>query len=166
MEFKKVKQLKTFELQPFVLTIMENYSPVLKMLLPAYSKKLTKVVFDFLARTYLLMAITMSTQYKPAEVSDLAMKLKADKSVFKDLFTGQLNMKDVDDGCKYLEILETMCRDDASGIALLMYPLSVKLAGDFNDNCVVDCRSPRKQCSDCDLTSRKSTWSCSIISSI
>lgn len=137
MEFKRVKYLKTFDLQPFILSIMDNYSPVLKMLLPTYRKKLTRTVYDYLARTYLLMIITMSTQYNHRTVGELAVRLKKDKAIIKDLFTGQLSAKEIDEGCKYIAIMEAIFRDDPMGITQLMYPLSVKLDEDFNDNCIV-----------------------------
>lgn len=136
-EFKRVKELKTFELQPFILKIMENYSAVLNMLMPSYRKKLTRTVYDYLARTYLLMIITMSTQYSHKTVGELSARLKKDKATIKDLFTGHLNDKDVDEGCKYISIMEAIFRDHPIGITQLLYPLSVKLADDFNNNCLV-----------------------------
>ena len=116
---------------------MDTYAGVLKMLMPTYSKRLCKVVFDYTARTYLLMIITLSTQYSPKEIGDLAAKLKKDKLVFKELFTNQLGFKDIDESCKFIEIMENCLRDSAEVVPLLLVPLAVKLDSDFNDNVLV-----------------------------
>lgn len=129
--------MKKFNLQEFVLRVMETYAGVLKMLMPTYSKRLCKVIFDYISKTYLLMVITLSTQYSPKEVLDLVSKLKQDKSLFKELFISQLNVRDIEESCKFIDIYGHCLRDRIEEIPLLLVPLAVKLDTDFNDNVLV-----------------------------
>ncbi len=50
----------------------------------------------------------------------------------------QLGAKDIDESCKYVDILAHCFRDRPEEVALLLIPLAAKLDKDFNDNVLVD----------------------------
>ena len=145
MQFKKVKKLHTFELQKFILDIMESYSSVLKMLLPTFSKRLCKTLFNFITRTYLLMIIALSTQYSPKETKSLVEKLRVDKQLLRELFAGQVSAREIEERYKILDTLEHCLTDHIEEVIAYLVPLAAALGEDFNDNCVVSHQVTRLQ---------------------
>jgi hypothetical protein len=83
------------------------------------------------------MVITLSPQYAAKEALELSAKLKKDKALFKELFVDQLGVKDIDESCKYVDILAHCFRDRPEEVALLLIPLAAKLETDFNENVLV-----------------------------
>lgn len=135
--FSQVKSLKTFNLQTFILNIIEQFVPIFKMMLPNYSKKLWVVVYEHICKTYLLMVITLSTQYSPKEGKELAARIKQDKSLVKELFTGQVCTKELDEHYNKIDTLEHCLTDHIEEVIAYLVPLAAALGKDFNDNCVV-----------------------------
>lgn len=135
--FTIVKSIKVFDLESFIMNVMEMFAPVLKMLIPSYSKRLWVIIYEHTCRTYLLMVITMSTQYSPKESKMLADKLKKDKETFKDLFTGQIPAREIDESYADLDNLENCLRVHIEEVIVFLVPLAARLGKDFNDNCVV-----------------------------
>ena len=135
--YKSIKALKTFDLQPFLLSCIESFAPIFKMLLSNYSKRLWSVVYDQICKTYLLMIITLSTQYSPKETKDLVAKLKVDKQLFKELFAGQINAKEIEEHYQTIDTLEHCLTDHIEEVIAYLVPLAVALGPDFNDNCIV-----------------------------
>lgn len=135
--FSKVKQFKTFDLQAFILSAMEMFSPVLKMLIPSYSKRLWVVIYEHICRTYLLMAVTLSTQYTPKESKLLADKLAKDKVTLKELFAGNVSDREIEESYSEIDQLEKCLRIDIEEIVVYLVPLAARLGKDFNDNIVV-----------------------------
>lgn len=135
--FTIVKSIKIFDLESFIMNVMEMFAPVLKMLIPSYSKRLWVIIYEHTCRTYLLMVITMSTQYSPKESKMLAERLKNDKETFKDLFTGQIPAREIDESYADLDNLENCLRVHIEEVIVFLVPLAARLGKDFNDNCVV-----------------------------
>lgn len=138
--FTKVKSIKVFNLESFIMSVMEMFAPVLKMLIPSYSKRLWVIIFEHTCRTYLLMVITMSTQYSPKESKILAERLKTDKQTLKDLFTGQIPAREIEESYADLDNFENCLRVRIEEIIEFLVPLAARLGNDFNDNCVVGYR--------------------------
>ena len=135
--FGRIKTLKTFDLQAFVLGCIEQFAPIFKMLLSNYSKRLWVVIFEHICKTYLLMVITLSTQYSPKEGKELAARLRTDKSMINELFAGQINVKELHEQHQSIEALENCLTKHIEEVVIYLVPLAAALGKDFNDNCIV-----------------------------
>ena len=137
--FIAVKDVKAWDLQRFFFGIIKNFTPIFKMLLPVYTKKLYRFMFHGMCRSYLLMIITLSTQYSPKEKNRLITRLRKDRKLIKLIFDGKVNAKDIEE--KYQQIKQydncLYCKPDDLIIEIIR--LEEMLEEDFKEEYIVNC---------------------------
>lgn len=135
--YSQVTDIKLFDMDKFLTDTLLAINLVFKMLHATYSKKLWKGVADGIVRNYILMLFTLSTQFKPTETKLFVDKIEKEKQLMVDVFAGNLGPKDVEEVQQTVSMFIKCLTEPIVEIPTFLVRISVKLKGDFNDNCIV-----------------------------
>lgn len=135
--YSQISDIKLLDMDKFLTDMLLAVNPVFKMLHATYSKKLWKSVADGVVRNYILMLFTLSTQYKPTETKLFVDKIEKEKQLMTDIFSGNLGPKDIEELQQSLLMFIKSLTEPIVEIPIFLVKISVKLKGDFNENCIV-----------------------------
>ena len=159
--YSQVTDIRKFDMDKFLTDMLLAINPVFKMLHATYSKKLWKGIADGIVRNYILMLFTLSTQFKPTETKLFVDKIEKEKQLMVEVFASNLGPKDVEEVQQSVNMFIKSLTEPIEEIPIFLVKISVKLKGDFNDNCIVADLHPRKPSCDCDPTSQRRRRKCS-----
>ena len=111
------------------------------MLMPAYAKKLWKVINDHFLRHYTLLLIRSTPDMK---VADLVAKSKKEITFIMDVFAGNLTQRDTEEANKFKGLYIQILTEPPDGMIKDIVALSIKLKDEYDDKILVGVMSSRK----------------------
>lgn len=102
------------------------------MLIQIYSRKLWKIIFDCFVKHLLMMIIRLGSDYKDKELDDMLKKINKEASFLKDVFSQNVNAKEIEEGMKTIGMFTKALTDKSDDAVQQMFLLSGKLKELFN----------------------------------
>lgn len=109
--------------------------------MPAYAKKLWKVINDHFLRHYTLLLIRSTPDMK---VADLVAKSKKEITFIMDVFAGNLTQRDTEEANKFKGLYIQILTEPPDGMIKDIVALSIKLKDEYDDKILVGVMSSRK----------------------
>lgn len=111
---------------------------ITKMLMPAYAKKLWKVINDHFLRHYTVLLIRATPDVK---IADLLAKSKKEISFIADVFAGNLTQRDTEESGKFRGLYTKILTEPPADMINDIVALSIKLKDEYNDKVLVSKKS-------------------------
>lgn len=135
--FKTVTDIKKFNIETFASQVLELLNPISLMLMPAYSKKLWKAIYEHFCTTYVIMLFALSTQYTQLESRAFAQRVELDNDFLAEVFSAKLATKELVENTEFIHTFELCLTDPIEEVIVHLVKLSKRLKEDFGDNCIV-----------------------------
>jgi len=84
--------------------ILDTCNYIAKMLLPAYAKKIWRVIFDNFNKQYVFTLMRLTPNHKSSEYKELNEKLAKETELIRDVFQTNVSAKDIEEGMNVFKL--------------------------------------------------------------